>query len=93
MNTGALENAISKQQYYKVNAGPRAVDNGAIGPLSKLFDIAALADQKVLKGQYYGDDYLTVPLDEGKRNAIEELLTEEKLIWEIVDSLPSHISQ
>lgn len=82
-----------KQRYYKVNAGPRAVDNGAIYPLSKMFAIAEVADQKVLKGQYYGDDYLTVPLDEGKRKAVEELLTEEKLIWEIVDSLPSHISQ
>ena len=82
-----------KQRYYKVNAGPRAVDNGAIYPLSKMFAIAEAADQKVLKGQYHGDDYLAVPLDEGKRKAVEELLTEEKLIWEIVDSLPSHISQ
>jgi hypothetical protein len=74
-----------------INAGYAALDNGAVAPLSKLFDIASLADQPVITGLGYGDDYLFVPRNPEKKQAIEDLLTGENLIWEIVDSLPNHI--
>lgn len=53
--------------------------------------LASLADQSVITGHGYGDDYLFVPHNPVKKQAIEDLLTGENLIWEIVDSLPNHI--
>lgn len=81
-----------KREYYKIDAGHRALENGAIAPLSKMFEIASLADQKLMTGNTYGDDYLFVPMNKEKAKAIEDLLTESKLIWEIVDNLPTHAS-
>jgi len=78
-------------KYYKVDAGSRALSEGCVFPLAKLFTIAELADQKLIEGYAYGDDYLFVPKDKTKAKAIEELLTENKLIWEIVDSLPEYL--
>lgn len=78
-------------KYYKINAGYAALDNGSVAPLPKLFDIAFLADQPVITGHGYGDDYLFVPRNAEKKQAIEDLLTGENLIWEIVDTLPKHI--
>lgn len=80
-----------KQEYYKIDCGPKALENGALGPLDKLFDIATLINQPVLSGECYGDDYLRVPRNTGTRTALEELLTESKLIWAITDTLPPKI--
>jgi hypothetical protein len=74
-----------------LDAGYAALDNGSVAPLSKLFDIASLADQPVITGHGYGDDYLFAPRNPEKKQAIEDLLTGENLIWEIVDTLPKHI--
>lgn len=74
--------------YYRINAGPMAVDNGARAPLSTLFGLADLTHQKVITGEYYGQDYLRVPAAEADRVVLEELLNESKLIWEKVEELP-----
>ena len=76
--------------YYKIDAGHRALDNGAVAPLSKLFQIAAAANTKVLTGRGYGDDYIKVPQNEDKE-IVEQLLKEEKLPYEIVSSLPDYV--
>lgn len=80
-----------KQEYYRIDAGVRALENGALGPLDKLFDIATLINQPVLSGERYGDDYLRVPRNTDTRTALEELLNESKLIWEKTDILPPMI--
>jgi len=79
-------------KYYQVDAGTRSLYERLCFPLAKLFTIAELADQKVIKGHSYGDDYLFVPRNNTKAKAIEELLTENKLIWKIVDSLPEYLT-
>lgn len=76
------------QYYYRINAGHLAVDNGAVAPLSKLTRIAELLGQKVGWGEYYGQDYLLVPENPSDKQVVEEILTEEKLVWEVVDRLP-----
>lgn len=88
---GAEQVFHHKERYYKINAGHAAVDQGAKAPLNKLFLIAELADQRVMTGDNYGDDYLHVPLDTNKRKAMEDLFDEEKLIWSITEHLPRHI--
>lgn len=77
--------------YYKINAGHRALENGAVAPLSKLFQLAAAANTKVLTGRGYGDDYIAVPDNLDDKETIEQLLKEEKLPYEIVSSLPDYI--
>lgn len=76
--------------YYKIDAGRRALENGAVAPLSKLFQIAAAAKTKVLTGRGYGDDYIKVPQNED-REVIEQLFKEEKLLYEIVSTLPDYV--
>lgn len=80
-----------KERYYRINAGHAAVDNGSVYPMDKLFKIAELADQQVMTGERYGDDYLHVPLCKKQRQAIEQLFNEEKLFFEIVERLPSYV--
>lgn len=74
--------------YYQVNAGPLAVFNGAVAPLTTLFSLAELAGASVISGESYGQDYLRVPDDPGDRQALEELLVETRLIWGVVEELP-----
>lgn len=75
-------------QFYQINAGHLAVDNGSIAPLSALFALGDILDQKVISGEYYGQDFLIVPEDPEIRTIAEELMTERKLIWKVVDELP-----
>ena len=78
--------------YYRINCGFLAVDNGAVNPLPTLISLAEMTNQKVIWGEGWGQDYLRVPKDEGERKALEELLTDSKLIWEVVEKLPYNIA-
>lgn len=77
--------------FYKINAGVASVHNGAKFPLTVLLQLADSMDQKVIPDRSYGEDFLPVPEDSTKRQAVEEILEEEKLIWEIVPELPGHL--
>lgn len=79
--------------YYKIDAGTRSLNNGAVAPLSKLFQIASAAGTKVLTGNRYGDDYIAVPSNQDDKQAIEALLKEEKLLYEVVDRLPHYVAE
>lgn len=76
--------------YYKIDAGHRALENGAVAPLNKLFQIATAAKTKVLTGRGYGDDYIKITQKEDQE-VVEQLLKEEKLPYEIVSSLPDYV--
>lgn len=77
--------------YYKIDAGHRAIDNGAVAPMTKLFQIASAAGTKVLTGNRYGDDYIAVPTNLADKETIEQLLKEEKLPYEVVERLPHYV--
>lgn len=74
--------------FYRINAGPAALDNGATTPLSTMFSLAEVLDRKVLSGEYYGNDYIEVPDSPEEQRIAEELLNDAKLPWERVDDLP-----
>lgn len=77
--------------FYRINAGPMAVDNGAKAPLTTLFHLANVTDQKVITGEYWGQDYLRVPENEDDKAALESLLNETKLVWELVEDIPHNL--
>ena len=66
-----------------INCGHAALDNGAIGPINKMFAIAAVADTAILNGQYYGDDRMEV--SEENLPTVIELLEESCLLYRFSD--------
>lgn len=79
--------------YYQIDAGWRALENGSIAPITQLFSLAQIADTKVLTGLTWGDDFMQIPENEETRKIVEELLDSSRLIWKVVDKLPSHIRE
>jgi hypothetical protein len=73
--------------YYKFNHH-RSIDNGAIGPLPKLQQLANMAGTMLIHGYDHNSDCIEAPASEDDRKALECILHEEKMIFEIVENLP-----
>ena len=76
---------VIKPQFYKIDCGTKALNNGSHAPLSTMYELAKTTNTLIIPGVHYGDDYILVPDDVEEAKAVEELLNESKLIGTKVD--------
>jgi len=64
-----------------IHAGHLSLDNGAVGPLSFLFDLARALQVPVHSGRCYGEDMLDIP--EADWPTTQELLVEARMLYKV----------
>lgn len=65
-----------------IHCGHMSVDNGAVFPVSVMFDLAKACDGELRLGQHYGHDMLDV--SEEHLPLVEELLIESRMLYRVV---------
>jgi len=64
-----------------IHAGHLSVDNGAVAPLTVLFELAKAVDCEKNIGTGYGDDSLDIA--EGEWATVEALLLDAKMLYRV----------
>lgn len=64
-----------------IHSGHLSLDNGAVFPLTRYFELAKAVGVPADTGQYYGDDRITV--DDADLPIVEELLVEQCMLYKV----------
>lgn len=64
-----------------VHAGVLSLDNGCVGPINQLFDLARALGTNVVIGSHYGDDKISVKSED--LSLVKSLLEDVNLLYRL----------
>lgn len=74
---------MAKGKYYRLNPH---LDGRKNRPT--MFELRDLAGTQLITSDYWGQDYLVAPKDLSDCEALEELMKDSQIYYEVVDKLP-----
>lgn len=64
-----------------IHSGILSVENGCVGPINQMFDLAKVLGTDVITGSYYGDDRIRVKSED--LPLVKKLLEDVKLLYRL----------